>query len=326
MLSRCLILSLLQLTLTHLGHALQPDEPNQDMVSDVFQRLLEINNKRNMEAESPFFAIRGKKSYWVDEEMKPIYLVGSIQEKRSIKPNSLFGSYNKRSLRPNSLFGIVTTKRSLKPNSLFGTYGKRVLKPNGFFGPYNKKSTQFKPNGLFNVGKKNHVKPNGLFMVGKKSFKPNGLFSVGKKNSLKPNGLFYAGKKNMLKPNGLFSMSKKHVLPLHLISEYQEEDEDDYSEEDVDEPFYVDLEMIDDETEMNNDEEATVEKRGDSDFWAARGKRDQADDSDFWATRGKRGHDGHDSDFWAARGKRGESISSEAVNEEVVEAQEPKDI
>jgi len=257
MLSRCLILSLLQLTLTHLGHALQPDEPNQDMVTDVFQRLLEINNKRNMETESPFFAIRGKKSYWLDEDLKPISLFGAIQEKRSMKPNSLF-----------------TIKRSLKPNSLFGTYGKRVLKPNGFFGPYNKKSTQFKPNGLFNVGKKNHVKPNGLFTVGKKSFKPNGLFSVGKKNSLKPNGLFYAGKKNMLKPNGLFSMSKKHALPLHLISEYQE-DEDDYSEEDLDEPFYVDLEMIDDETEINNDEEATVEKRGDSDFWAARGKREK---------------------------------------------------
>jgi len=320
-----LILSLLQLTLTHLGHALQSDEPNQDMVTDVFQRLLEINNKRNMETESPFFAIRGKKSYWLQRLMKPNSLFGSIQGKRTMKPNSLFGSYSKRVPGPNFMFGIVTTKRSLKPNSVFGPYGKRNLKPNGLFGSYGKKSTQPKPNGLFTVGKKNVLKPNGLFTVGKKSFKPNGLFSVGKKNSLKPNGLFYAGKKNMLKPNGLFSMSKKHVLPLHLISEYQE-DEDDYSEEDLDEPFYVDLEMIDDETEMNNDEEATVEKRGDSDFWAARGKRDQADDSDFWATRGKRGHDGHDSDFWAARGKRGESISSEAVNEEVVEAQEPKDI
>merc|ERR1739844_212742 len=160
--------------------------------------------KRNGDSGSPdqeFWGVRGKRA----EER-----VDVNESKRSLKPNSLFGSISKKMLKPNSLFSTVG-KRSLKPNSLFNTMGgKRSLKPNSLFGAIGKKS--LKPNSLFSTMGKRNLKPNSLFTAyGKRTMKPNSLFAVGKR---------------ALKPNGLFSMSKRSIVPYFLM--YDEDEDADY--------------------------------------------------------------------------------------------------
>merc|ERR1712127_703340 len=121
---------------------------------------------------------------------------------------------------------------------------------------------------------------------------------------------------SMLKPNGLFMMSKKDIVPVELVDDEDYDSEDYYNLADEDELMDEDLDDNNNEDEDEDEYDASeiVEvKRGDSEFWAARGKKD----SDFWATRGKRADDPEDS-FWAARGKR----EDEEVDEAVVEAQE----
>merc|ERR1712130_1051711 len=115
--------------------------------------------------DQEFWGVRGKRAEQGVED-----LIDVAESKRSLKPNSLFGSISKKTLKPNSLFNTVG-KRSLKPNSLFNTMGggKRSLKPNSLFGAFGKKS--LKPNGLFTVGRR-ALKPNGLFSMSKRSIVP----------------------------------------------------------------------------------------------------------------------------------------------------------
>merc|ERR1711934_635250 len=97
--------------------------------------------KRNGDSGSPdqeFWGVRGKRA----EER-----VDVNESKRSLKPNSLFGSISKKMLKPNSLFSTMGGKRSLKPNSLFGAIGKKSLKPNSLFSTMGKRN--LKPNSLF---------------------------------------------------------------------------------------------------------------------------------------------------------------------------------
>merc|ERR1712037_883523 len=208
--------------------------------------------KRNGDSGSPdqeFWGVRGKRAEeWVDVN----------ESKRSLKPNSLFGSISKKMLKPNSLFSTVG-KRSLKPNSLFNTMGKRNLKPNSLFGTLTKKS--LKPNSLFGT-------------YGKRDMKPNGLFAVGKR---------------ALRPNGLFSMSKRSIVPYFLI--YDEDEDADYDiEEDEDE----EEEGSEEEDEMfkrSSDPSfwAARGKRDVGDFFAARGRKSDVvapTDFDFFAARG----------------------------------------
>merc|ERR1711934_1236667 len=237
--------------------------------------------KRNGDSGSPdqeFWGVRGKRAEeWVDvneskRSLKPNSLFGSIS-KKMLKPNYLFSTVGKRSLKPNSLFNTMGGKRSLKPNSLFSTMGKRNLKPNSLFGTLTKKS--LKLNSLFGTYGKRDLKPNSLFTAyGKRTMKPNGLFAVGKR---------------ALKPNGLFSMSKRSIVPYFLI--YDEDEDADY-----------DIEEDEDEEEEGSEEEDEMFKRSsDPSFWAARGKRDVGD---LFAARGRKSDvvAPTDFDFFAARG------------------------
>merc|ERR1712037_429499 len=223
--------------------------------------------KRNGDSVNPsqeFWGVRGKRS-----EEGVADLIDVKESKRSLKPNSLFGSIQKKMLKPNSLFNKVG-KRSLKPNSLFNTMGgKRSLKPNSLFGAIGKKS--LKPNSLFSTMGKRNLKPNSLFgTLTKKSLKPNSLFGTYGKRDLKPNSLFTAYGKRTMKPNGLFSMSKRSIVPYFLI--YDEDEDADY-----------DIEEDEDEEEEGSEEEDEMFKRSsDPSFWAARGKRDVGD---FFAAR-----------------------------------------
>merc|ERR1712130_880696 len=129
--------------------------------------------------DQEFWGVRGKRAEQGVED-----LIDVAESKRSLKPNSLFGSISKKTLKPNSLFGAFG-KKSLKPNSLFSTMGKRNLKPNSLFGALTKKS--LKPNSLFATYGKRDLKPNSLFTAyEKRTMKPNGLFTVGRR-ALKPN-------------------------------------------------------------------------------------------------------------------------------------------
>ena len=70
-------------------------------------------------------------------------MIDDNESKRSLKPNSLFGSINKKMLKPNPIFNTVG-KRSLRPNTMFNTMGgKRSLKPNSLFGAFGKKNSLF---------------------------------------------------------------------------------------------------------------------------------------------------------------------------------------
>ena len=216
-------------------------------------------------------------------------LIDDSESKRSLKPNSLFGSISKKMLKPNSLFNTVG-KRSLKPNSLFNTMGKRTLKPNSLFGAFGKKS--LKPNSLFNTMGKRNLKPNSLFgaltkkslkpnslfgTYGKRDLKPNSLFTAYGKRTMKPNGLFTVGKR-ALKPNGLFSMSKRSIVPYFLI--YDEDEAADYDIEEGDEN------EEEEEEEGSEEEMLTLKRSNDPSFWAARGKREASSSmGDFFAAR-----------------------------------------
>merc|ERR1712037_821575 len=246
--------------------------------------------KRNGDSVNPsqeFWGVRGKRSEegvadLIDvkeskRSLKPNSLFGSIQ-KKMLKPNSLFNKVGKRSLKPNSLFNTMGRKRSLKPNSLFGAFGKKSLKPNSLFSTMGKRN--LKPNSLFGTLTKKSLKPNSLFgTYGKRDLKPNSLFTAYGKRTMKPNGLFAVGKR-ALKPNGLFSMSKRSIVPYFLI--YDEDEDADY--------------------DIEEDEEDEMFKRSsDPSFWAARGKRDVGD---FFAAKGRKSDvvAPTDFDFFAARG------------------------
>lgn len=194
------------------------------------------------------------------------------------------------------------------------------MKPNGLFGAYKR---SLKPNGLFAVpSKKGMLKPNGLFGSIKRNLKPNGLFGSIKRG-LKPNGLFGSYKRS-LKPNGLFGLTKRNNIPddneednTFLYYDSDSENVDDVYDGNGFDYFWNGeaWEELNGEDQNNSDKE----KRGDSDFWAARGKKSDSEqnESNFWVTRGKRdaGDNENDPDFWAVRGKRDTNISDEVVNE-----------
>jgi len=249
-----------------------------------FHNLVALDGKRSGEAadNEEFWGIRGKRGIPV--------LRFDPQTKRSLKPNSIFGSLSKRSLKPNSLFGTYG-KRTMKPNSLFGTYGKRTMKPTSLFGTYSKKS--LKPNSLFGT-------------YGKKSWKPYSP-KVDAKRTMKPNSLFGSYTKRNYKPNGLFSVGKRD-FPLFWVDMDQgtDNEEDDLTIDDVED--YV--ELLEDGEEENQME--TLKRSEDPSFWAARGKRGDSDD--FFATRGRREDTvPTDFDFFAARGKKSSSAGDEVV-------------
>merc|ERR1712106_414881 len=262
--------------------------------------------------DAEFYALRGKRQFIkpngffqafpsTDKGMKRTKAFRETSEKRTMKPNGLFGTF-KRSFKPNSLF-VIPSKRGLKPNGLFVSM-KRSLKPNG----------------LFVMGKRGMLKPNGLFGLHKRGLKPNGLFgSIKRGLSLKPNGLFALSKRAPLVnmpytwteqgyPYGIF---KGYDQYYQGVEDTQENEEDEnlpleyYLE--GDEEDYANFE---DEIDEENDGEIMEVKRDDSDFWAARGKRSTGfQEADFWAARGKRSKD---PDFWAVRGKK-------SINEEETE-------
>merc|ERR1712106_1175099 len=258
-------------------------------------------------------------------QMKRTKAFHETSEKRTMKPNGLFGTF-KRSFKPNSLF-VIPSKRGLKPNGLFVSM-KRSLKPNGLF--VMGKRGMLKPNGLFGTIKRG-LKPNGLFGLQKRGLKPNGLFGLHKRG-LKPNGSIKRGLS--LKPNGLFALSKRAPLvnmpytwteqgyPYGIFKGYDqfyqglEDTQEDEEDENLPLEYYLDgdaedYENFEDEIDEENDGEIVEVKRDDSDFWAARGKRSTGiQEADFWATRGKR--QSKDSDFWAVRGKK-------SINEEETE-------
>jgi len=264
--------------------------------------------------EAQFYAVRGKRQY-----IKPngFFQAFPSTDKGIKRTKAFHGIAGKRTMKPNGLFG--TFKRAFKPNSLFVIPSKRGLKPNGLFVSIKR---SLKPNGLFVVGKRAMLKPNGLFGTIKRSLKPNGLFSL-QKRGLKPNGLFGSIKRG-LKPNGLFALSKRAPLgdmddhweeigyPLgtfkgydnyyNSLKEFDDDEDEGYPTEYlVDDLEDEDLNELNETDEDGLDENIMEEKKSDSDFWAARGKRGGIQDADFWATRGKKSKD---PDFWAVRGKK----------------------
>merc|ERR1712106_178981 len=288
--------------------------------------------------DAEFYALRGKRQFIkpngffqafpsTDKGMKRTKAFRETSEKRTMKPNGLFGTF-KRSFKPNSLF-VIPSKRGLKPNGLFVSM-KRSLKPNGLF--VMGKRGMLKPNGLFGTIKRG-LKPNGLFGLQKRGLKPNGLFGLHKRG-LKPNGLFGSIKRGLsLKPNGLFALSKRAPIdntpdtwteqgyPYGIFKGYNryyqgvEDTQENEEDENLPLEYYLegdeeDYANFEDEIEEENDGEIMEVKRDDSDFWAARGKRSTGfQEADFWATRGKRSKD---PDFWAVRGKK-------SINEEETE-------
>ena len=179
--------------------------------------------------------------------MKPNSLFSPIPGKKSHTPHSLFLTYGRKSRKPNSLFGLYA-KRVLKPNSLLASF-KRSLKPNSLFKTYGKRS--MKPNSLFGAYKK-AMKPNSLFQMDKRSF---GNFS------LSPYALF-----------GLYGPGLDTPGSFGLYDTYA--NKEDAVEYDHEEPDYDNLES---EDEMDK----LMVKRADSEFLAARGKKDAS----FWAAR-----------------------------------------
>merc|ERR1712130_678997 len=144
------------LLLALLANTFASDDEQASWLAKMFSTGGEL--KRNGDsADQEFWGVRGKRS-----EEGVANMIEDSEWKRSLKPNSLFGSISKKMLKPNSLFNTVG-KRSLKPNSLFNTMGggKRSLKPNSLFGAFGKKS--LKPNSLFSTMGKRNLKPNSLF-------------------------------------------------------------------------------------------------------------------------------------------------------------------
>merc|ERR1712130_869485 len=150
------------LLLALLANTFASDDEQASWLAKMFSTGGEL--KRNGDsADQEFWGVRGKRS-----EEGVANMIEDSEWKRSLKPNSLFGSISKKMLKPNSLFNTVG-KRSLKPNSLFGAFGKKSLKPNSLFTAYGKRT--MKPNGLFTMGKRT-LKPNGLFSMSKRSIVP----------------------------------------------------------------------------------------------------------------------------------------------------------
>ena len=139
----------------------------------------------------------------------------------------------------------------MKPNSLSGSYGKRSMKPNSLFGTYKKA-----------------MKPNSLFQMGKRSL-PYSVWGTPL-----PYGLYGSG----WGPKGLYGVTKKESVDDDHDDYY---DHDEYHDhDDSEEEAEVELENVDLEA-VNDAEDADITevKRGDTDFWAARGKRAV----NFWA-------------------------------------------
>merc|ERR1711936_1571752 len=110
---------------------------------------LKRNGDSVIPSDQEFWGVRGKRAEQGVED-----LIDVVESKRSLKPNSLFGSISKKTLKPNSLFNTVG-KRSLKPNSLFGALTKKSLKPNSLFATFGKRD--LKPNSLFSMSKRSIV-------------------------------------------------------------------------------------------------------------------------------------------------------------------------
>merc|ERR1711990_434366 len=193
------------LLLALLANTFASDDQEASWLAKMFSTGELKRNAVPSSANQEFWGVRGKRS-----EEGVADLIEDSESKRSLKPNSLFGSISKKMLKPNSLFNTVG-KRSLKPNSLFGAFGKKSLKPNSLF------ST---------MGKRN-LKPNSLFgALTKKSLKPNSLFGTYGKRDLKPNSLFTAYGKRTMKPNGLFAVGKRSIVPYFFL--YDEDEDADY--------------------------------------------------------------------------------------------------
>merc|ERR1711971_918025 len=143
------------LLLAFLANALASGEQQASWLAKMLSNGELKRNADTGTANQEFWGVRGKRS-----EEGLVNLIDDSESKRSLKPNSLFGSISKKMLKPNSLFNTVG-KRSLKPNSLFNTMGKRTLKPNSLFNTMGKRN--LKPNSLFNTMGKRNLKPNSLF-------------------------------------------------------------------------------------------------------------------------------------------------------------------
>merc|ERR1712130_64159 len=241
------------LLLALLANTFASDDEQASWLAKMFSTGGEL--KRNGDsADQEFWGVRGKRS-----EEGVANMIEDSEWKRSLKPNSLFGSISKKTLKPNSLFNTMG-KRNLKPNSLFGALTKKSLKPNSLFGTYTKKD----------------LKPNSLFTAyGKRTMKPNGLFTMGKRT---------------LKPNGLFSMSKRSIVPLLFI--YNEDEDADYDiEEDLDEGSEEEMFQLKRSADPSFWAARGKRDASSSDFFAARGRRSGSEvvsptDFDFFAARG----------------------------------------
>jgi len=327
MLQGCSVLLCVILLLLESKAIPDTDQPKE---ASWLQNILDM--KRSPEVpDEEFWGIRGKRD-WTEPDgfYTEIPDIEDIDEKRSMKPNSLFGNINKKSLKPNSLFANygkksflfgshgkmyldpelygLRYKKSLKPNSLFGSYGKKSsLKPNSLFLAYGKRSS-LKPNSLFgSYSKKSSLKPNSLFgTYGKRSsLKPNSLFGTyGKKSSLKPNSLFGTyGKRSALKPNSLFgSLNKRNakvfqkpnglfIMAKKSIIPFQWFSEDE--EEDSDN--YLNNHNQEYVTDIDDDENEGIDLQEYSQQRKRRSKIVPAD-FDFFAARGKKSDTTHETD------------------------------
>jgi len=106
------------LLLAFLANALASDEQQASWLAKMLSNGELKRNADTGSANQEFWGVRGKRS-----EEGLANLIDDSESKRSLKPNSLFGSISKKMLKPNSLFNTVG-KRSLKPNSLFNTMGR----------------------------------------------------------------------------------------------------------------------------------------------------------------------------------------------------------
>ena len=148
-------------------------------------------------------------------------------------------------MKPNSLFAAF--RKRMKPNSLSGSYGKRSMKPNSLFGEYKKA-----------------MKPNSLFQMGKRSL-PYSVWGTPL-----PYGLYGSG----WGPKGLYGVTKKES--------FDDDHYDYYNRDDSEEETEVELENVDLAADNDpEDADITEVKRGDTEFWAARGKRA----ANFWAPK-----------------------------------------
>ena len=98
-----------------------------DLRADKEDMFWATRGKRNAE-DSDFWAIRGKKQY-----IKPNGFFQALPTPNEGKRSMDLWMSDKRSFKPNGLFGSMK-RTSLKPNSLFSSFKRAGLKPNGLFG------------------------------------------------------------------------------------------------------------------------------------------------------------------------------------------------